>query len=63
MKAEVVGRKIVDQIISCSGGQLIIPSTLRGAAGLRGLPNWLQEVVRDLAVGRAGSQIPRSAAR
>ena len=58
MKPEMIGRKIADQIFSCSGGQLIIPASLKLAAGIRGQPNWLQEVLRDLAVGRAGAQIP-----
>jgi all-trans-retinol dehydrogenase (NAD+) len=61
MKPEVIGRKIADQIFSCGSGQLIIPASLRIAAGIRGQPNWLQEVIRDLAVGRAGAKIPTAA--
>jgi all-trans-retinol dehydrogenase (NAD+) len=60
MKPETIGKKIVDQIVSCRSGQLIIPKKLKAAAGLRGQPNWLQEVIRDLAVGKAGAQFPKN---
>ncbi|KAF2673110.1 NAD(P)-binding protein [Microthyrium microscopicum] len=58
MRVDVIGKKIVNQILSCRGGQLIIPSKLRIAAGIRGNPNWLQELIRDMAVGKAGSKFP-----
>lgn len=54
LRPEYVGQKIVNQIISCKGGQLVIPKQLGAAAGLRGLPNWIQEFIRDRAVGRDG---------
>jgi hypothetical protein len=54
MKPSIVGNKVCDAIFSCRGGQLIIPSSLSTAAGIRGHPNWLQELIRDIAVGRAG---------
>jgi short-subunit dehydrogenase len=58
MKPEHIGSKIVNQIISCRGGQLIIPSKLKSAAGIRALPNWLQETVRDFAVGGSAAKFP-----
>jgi len=56
MKPENIAKKVVGQIWSCRGGQLIIPSTLSTAPGIRGHPNWLQEFIRDLAVGRSASK-------
>ncbi|OCK77298.1 dehydrogenase/reductase SDR family member 8 precursor [Lepidopterella palustris CBS 459.81] len=44
---QTIADAIVKQILSCSGGQRIIPSKISNVAGLRGWPNWLQEVVRD----------------
>ncbi|KAF2264265.1 dehydrogenase/reductase SDR family member 8 precursor [Lojkania enalia] len=38
---------IVKQIISASGGQIFVPHTLSKVALLRGLPHWLQELLRD----------------
>jgi all-trans-retinol dehydrogenase (NAD+) len=58
MKPEYVAKRIVDQIISCRGGQIIMPKQLATAAGIRGLPNWLQEFIRDKAVGGAASDFP-----
>jgi all-trans-retinol dehydrogenase (NAD+) len=59
MKPEHIGTRIVDQIISCKGGQVIIPKRLKIAAGIRGQPNWIQEFIRDLAVGSAGGGFPK----
>jgi NAD(P)-dependent dehydrogenase (short-subunit alcohol dehydrogenase family) len=42
-----VADAIVNQIFSCSSGQIFLPETMYGVAGLRGWPNWLQEKVRD----------------
>jgi all-trans-retinol dehydrogenase (NAD+) len=58
MKPEHIAKKIVDQIVSCRGGQLIMPSDLAIAARIRGEPNWLQELIRDFAVGGAASKFP-----
>jgi all-trans-retinol dehydrogenase (NAD+) len=58
MKPEYIGRKIVDQIFSCRSGQLIIPQRLSIAAGLRGQANWVQEAIRDFAVGGAAADFP-----
>lgn len=55
MKPEYIGKQIVDQIVSCRGGQLVLPRQLAIAAGIRGLPNWVQEVIRDRAVGVAAN--------
>jgi len=58
MKPELIGKKVTDQIFSCRGGQLVIPSQMGLAASLRGMSNWMQEFFRDLAVGGAVSQFP-----
>jgi all-trans-retinol dehydrogenase (NAD+) len=59
MKPEHIAKRIVDQILSCRGSQLVMPRRLAIAAGIRGHPNWLQEVIRDLAVGGAGAEFPK----
>jgi all-trans-retinol dehydrogenase (NAD+) len=57
MEVEYVGKKIVEGIFSCRGQQIILPPLLSTAAGIRGHPNWLQEFIRDLTVGRASKEI------
>jgi len=57
MKPELIGKLVVDQIVSCRGGQLIIPKQLVTVAGLRGWTNWLQEFTRDHAIGRATAKL------
>jgi len=52
MKPETIAKAITDQLWSCRGGQLIIPALMSSAPGIRGHPNWIQEIVRDIAVGR-----------
>jgi short-subunit dehydrogenase len=52
MKPEMIGEIVVDQIVSCRGGQLIIPKQNSKAAGMRGWANWLQEFFRDRAFAR-----------
>ncbi len=54
MKPEVVAKLIVDQIVSCRGGQLIIPKNMSKLAGMRGWTNWLQEFARDRSSSQAG---------
>lgn len=58
MKPEHIAKRVVDQIVSRRGGQLIIPRQMAIAAGLRGLPNWLQEIIRDRRVGGAAAKFP-----
>ncbi|KAF1979099.1 NAD(P)-binding protein [Bimuria novae-zelandiae CBS 107.79] len=41
-----VANAIAEQILKCSGGQLILPASLGWLTWIRGLPNWLQERVR-----------------
>ncbi|OMP84276.1 Estradiol 17-beta-dehydrogenase 11 [Diplodia seriata] len=53
MTPEYVGNAIVDQIFACRGNQVILPKTFGFLSGIRGLPNWIQEKVRD-DVGKAG---------
>jgi all-trans-retinol dehydrogenase (NAD+) len=43
----LVADTIVDRIVSCSGGQVFLPSSVSTASMLRGLPNWMQESVRS----------------
>ncbi|KAH7393047.1 dehydrogenase/reductase SDR family member 8 precursor [Pyrenochaeta sp. MPI-SDFR-AT-0127] len=42
-----VADKVVERIERCTGGQVYLPSTIAKVSLLRGLPNWLQESVRD----------------
>jgi all-trans-retinol dehydrogenase (NAD+) len=58
MKPEHIGSKIVTQIISCRSAQLIIPSKMSVAASLRGQSNWIQEAIRDFAVGGVAAKYP-----
>ncbi|KAF1816153.1 estradiol 17-beta-dehydrogenase [Eremomyces bilateralis CBS 781.70] len=51
MTPEYVGGRIVEQIFSRKGAQLILPDNLWAASGIRWWPNWLQEIARD-AIGR-----------
>ncbi|KAF3809973.1 Dehydrogenase RED2 [Colletotrichum gloeosporioides] len=55
MEPEDVAKRVTGQIFSCRGGQLIIPDQWSWASGNRGLPSWVQEIMRD-AVGR---EVPR----
>lgn len=52
LTGEQVADPIVAQIKSRRGGQLIIPSFAKSISGIRGWPNWLQELLRDV-VGRS----------
>ena len=47
LKPEEVAEIIVKQIISRRGAQLFIPSAAAPISWLKGLPNWVQELVRD----------------
>jgi len=44
--AEEVADVVVKQILSGKGAQLFIPARQSIFAGLRGFPNWLQEIAR-----------------
>ena len=59
LRPENVGKRVVDQILSCRGGQVIIPDSLKTAPGIRGYPNWLQELVRDHLIGKHAAQFPK----
>ncbi|KAI1171320.1 hypothetical protein F4777DRAFT_65329 [Nemania sp. FL0916] len=52
LTGDQVAEPIVAQLLSQRGGQLIIPQHLSRVSGIRGWPNWLQEVVRDV-LGRS----------
>lgn len=47
MSPKDVSSAVVKQIVSQSGGQVIIPSSINFISLLRGFPSWLQERVRD----------------
>ncbi len=47
MTPDHVAGRILSQIFSRRGGQLIIPDQLSWVSGIRGFPNWMQEVIRD----------------
>ncbi|KAK7994510.1 hypothetical protein PG991_016098 [Apiospora marii] len=47
LRPEEVAEVIVRQIISRRGAQLFIPSAAAPISWLKGLPNWVQELVRD----------------
>ena len=42
-----ISDSIVKQIFSCRGAQLIVPSEVSWVSGIRGVPIWLQETIRD----------------
>jgi hypothetical protein len=46
---QVVADAVIKQIVSASGGQVFLPSTVGTAALLRALPNWVQETMRAQA--------------
>lgn len=48
LKAEEVADVIVRQILSRRGAQLFIPGFAAPISWLKGLPNWTQEIVRDI---------------
>lgn len=43
----VVADSIIKSIVSCSGGQVMLPSDVSKITYVRGLPNWLQESLRN----------------
>lgn len=47
MSPKDVSSAVVKQIVSQSGGQVIIPSNQSSASQLRGFPNWMQERFRN----------------
>lgn len=47
MSPKEVSSAVVKQIVSQTGGQVIIPSNHGSASFLRGLPSWMQERERN----------------
>jgi all-trans-retinol dehydrogenase (NAD+) len=47
LEPEDVANAVVQSILSCRGGQVVLPQDVGKVALLRGLPNWVQETVRD----------------
>jgi hypothetical protein len=47
LSAEDVSSAVVKQLVRGNGGQVVIPWWLGIGSMVRGLPMWLQEVVRD----------------
>jgi NAD(P)-dependent dehydrogenase (short-subunit alcohol dehydrogenase family) len=60
IEPEVIGNIIADQIVSCRGGQLIIPKQLSMLTGIRAWTNWLQEFARDLSLGKLAAKFSGS---
>ncbi|KAH6869758.1 hypothetical protein B0T10DRAFT_501276 [Thelonectria olida] len=52
MQPQDVAQKILDQIFSCCGGQILLPSNGTWLTAIHGFPNWFQELIRDLAAKR-----------
>jgi all-trans-retinol dehydrogenase (NAD+) len=46
MEPQAVVDGIAEQIFKCAGGQVFLPPRVKTISALRGLPNWLQEMVR-----------------
>jgi NAD(P)-dependent dehydrogenase (short-subunit alcohol dehydrogenase family) len=47
-----IASPVLKHIFGRMGGQLIVPSQMSSVSGIRGWPNWVQELVRD-GIGRA----------
>lgn len=47
-----VADRTLEQIFSCRGGQIVLPAKLAFFSAVKGWPNWLQELLRDV-MGRA----------
>ncbi|KAH8703503.1 putative short-chain dehydrogenase/reductase 2 [Talaromyces proteolyticus] len=49
LEVEEVGDVITKHILSGNSGQVIIPKSIRNAGLVRALPNWIQEIIRNIA--------------
>ncbi|KAF2471295.1 dehydrogenase/reductase SDR family member 8 precursor [Lindgomyces ingoldianus] len=58
LEPQQVADAVVNQIASCSGGQVFLPSNSAKIGALRGWPNWIQEGIRD---GTSASVLPNVA--
>ncbi|PSN68364.1 NAD(P)-binding protein [Corynespora cassiicola Philippines] len=47
VEVSTVADAIVNQITNCSSAQVFIPHSITRVSGLRGWPNWMQELLRD----------------
>jgi len=47
IEPETIANAMVEQVLRCRGGQLILPASLNLVAGIRACPNWVQELLRD----------------
>lgn len=54
LTSDVIADGIINGIKSRRGGQIIIPARASIASGLRGMPTWIQEALRDF-LGRAST--------
>ena len=45
---EEVAQAILEQILARRGAQIILPASAASISWLKGLPNWIQEGVREL---------------
>ncbi|KAH7126420.1 hypothetical protein B0J13DRAFT_598843 [Dactylonectria estremocensis] len=48
MSADFVAGKVLDQIFSCSSGQIFLPENVTWLTGIQCFPNWLQQSIRDM---------------
>ena len=51
LEPDYIADAVSEAIFSCRGGQVILPPSLSYSTGLRGLPAWIQELVRDSLSG------------
>lgn len=56
LSSDHVAGKIVDQVFSRRGGQVIIPDTQSPISSIRGWPTWLQVLARD-AIGKSATKL------
>ncbi|KAH3955554.1 hypothetical protein HBI81_016670 [Parastagonospora nodorum] len=47
LEPQYVADRVVQSVLSCRGGQVVLPEAAGKVAMLRGLPNWMQEKIRD----------------
>lgn len=47
LEPQDVADKVVERVLACEGGQVFLPEGVGRVSLLRGVPNWVQERVRD----------------
>lgn len=51
IEPEMVAEKVINRIVECRGGQVFLPDDISKVSALRGVPNWVQEKIRDGVAG------------